>query len=99
MAKTPEAVVKEAVKKFLREHNVWFYMPVSHGLGRVGIPDFVCCYEGKFFTVETKAPGKVNNTTPNQEQVMKEIRDHGGKTVVVDNVIDLEKFFRKDMLT
>lgn len=93
MAMTPEGRVKAAVKKWLKAHGIWFFMPVSNGMGQVGIPDFICCAQGGFLAIETKAPGKLANTTPNQKRVLQEITDHGGKAVVVDDVSQLEGLF------
>jgi hypothetical protein len=66
-------------------------MPIQNGMGVVGIPDFICCWHGRFISIETKAPGKRNNTTPNQEQRMAEIREAGGVTWVVDDVKQLDE--------
>ena len=85
MARTPEGKVKDEVKKVLKEFNVWYFCPMQNGFGVVGIPDFICCFDGKFFAIETKAPSKINNTTPNQDRVIKEIKDHGGYVIVVDD--------------
>ena len=41
--------------------------------------------------VETKAPGRLNNTTPNQERVIKEIRGAAGCAFVVDSVAMLDE--------
>lgn len=80
MAKTPEGAVKDAVKKVLAAHGVirattllkpgevchgWYYMPVSNGMGVVGIPDFIICFLGQFIAVETKA-GKGEPTKPQE---------------------------------
>lgn len=97
MAKTPEGKVKDAVRKFLKANNIWFYQPVQNGLGVVGIPDFICCWNGRLLAVETKAPGKLNNTTPNQKRVLKEIVDHGGHALVVDDVEVLRHYFETVM--
>ena len=93
MASTPEGKVKEACKKYLKSIGAWFFMPVSNGMGQVGIPDIICCYKGMFVAVETKAPGKRNNTTPNQERVIDAIRGADGWAVVVDDVEQLHTFF------
>lgn len=90
---TPEAKVKKHVREFLKEKGVWYFQPVSNGMGRVGIPDFICCFKGQFVGIETKAPNKRANTTANQEQVMQEITEHGGRCIVVDDVIQLHDFF------
>ena len=90
---TPEAKVKKNVREFLRAKGVWYFQPVSNGMGRVGIPDFVCCFKGRFIGIETKAPGKRNATTENQKRVMEEITQHGGTCIVVDDVVQLHDFF------
>jgi hypothetical protein len=86
---TPEGKVKAAVKKYLQAQGVWFWMPVSNGMGQVGIPDFICCYNGTFLAIETKAPGKLSNVTANQQRVIDEIKSHGGLALVVDSVDSL----------
>lgn len=95
MAITPEGKVKVAVKKWLKEKGIWYYCPMQNGMGVVGIPDFICCVPpaGKFFAIETKAPGKLNNLTPNQVARIDEIRSAHGWAVVVDDVKQLEEFW------
>jgi hypothetical protein len=90
---TPEGRVKEAVRKFLKERGVWYYQPVQNGMGVVGIPDFICCWRGQFIAIETKAPGKVAKTTPNQDRVLQAIFEHGGYAMVVDNIEMLKHHF------
>ncbi len=92
MASTPEGKVKAACKKYLKGIGAWFFMPVSNGMGQVGIPDIICCYKGIFIAVETKAPGKRMNTTPNQDRVIQEIQNADGWAIVVDNVDQLHEF-------
>jgi hypothetical protein len=90
---TPEGRVKEAVRKFLKDKGVWYYQPVQNGMGVVGIPDFVCCWRGRFLAIETKAPGKRRETTANQDRVIMQIHQHGGVAVVVDDVSQLVPVF------
>jgi hypothetical protein len=90
---TPEGKVKKDVRDFLRSKDVWFYQPVQNGMGQVGIPDFVCCYRGMFVAIETKAPGKTNAVTPNQQRVIDAIKAHGGLAVVVDSLDSLTPVF------
>lgn len=93
MANTPEGKVKDGVKKFLKERGAWFFMPVSNGMGQAGIPDFIICYKGVFVAIETKAPGKLKNVTPNQERVMDEIRRNEGFAFPLDSTDDLKLLF------
>ncbi len=92
MATTPEGKVKLAVIKLLKENSIWYYMPVQNGMGQTGIPDFICCWDGRFLAIETKAPGKRDNLSPNQSRVLGEIAHHEGMWIVVDDVKQLETF-------
>lgn len=86
---TPEGKIKAAVKKWLQDRGVWFTMPVTGGYGKSGVPDFICCWHGKFLAIETKAPGKRRNTTDLQDAQIKSIHQAGGAALVVDDVSQL----------
>jgi Holliday junction resolvase len=86
MAGTPESKVKDAIKKLLKDRGIYYYMPVSNGMGRVGAPDIIACADGLFLGIECKAPGKRNNTTPNQRRELDWIRQANGIAIVVDDV-------------
>lgn len=88
---TPEAAVKAAVKKLLKERGIWHFMPVSNGMGQMGIPDVICCNQGRFLAVECKAPGKRGNTTPLQDHQLRQIHKSGGSAIVVDDVRQLQE--------
>lgn len=95
---TPEGKVKDAVKKWLRERGYWFYMPVQNGMGVVGIPDFICCCNGRFLAIETKAPGRRGNLSPNQKHRIEEINAANGVTIVVDDVAQLDQLENDNVL-
>lgn len=78
---TPEGRVKEKVKKILKEHGAYYFMPVQAGYGMPAL-DFHCCFRGRAFFIETKAAGK--KPTPRQELTMKEIRKAHGVCFVID---------------
>ena len=81
MAKTPEAKVKDKVTKVLKEEGAYYFFPVQTGYGRAGIPDIICCVDGRFLAIECKA-GK-NKPTKLQEREISKIYDAGGVAVVV----------------
>lgn len=82
MAKTPEGIVKDAVKKALAAHGVLpftelsskkhpeavgaYYMPVAGPFSVHGVHDFVGCWSGRFFSIETKAPKELVDETIHQ---------------------------------
>ena len=61
MATTPEGKVKKGVRQVLDGLGAYYVMPVTGGYGKQGAPDFLVCYQGKFFGIETKA-GKGKTT-------------------------------------
>jgi|TARA_B100000929_G_C15463789_1_gene405471 hypothetical protein len=86
MGMTPEGKVKKKVKEYLATTGAWYYMPVSNGMGRVGCPDILVCYQGHFLAFEVKPPGKIKNTTANQDREIAGINKANGIAIVVDNV-------------
>lgn len=84
MAETPEGKVKKAIKLLLTDIGAWFYMPVQNGMGRTGIPDFVCCINGTMVGIEAKAPGKKSTLTNNQQIELDGIAKAGGVAIVAE---------------
>ena len=82
MASTPEVLVKTKIKKILKENGVWYAMPIGTGFGNSGVPDFLCCVNGRFLSIEAKA-GR-NIPTALQEKNMRDIRIAGGVALVVN---------------
>ena len=90
---TPEGAVKKNVKKILdRWQTVCYFMPVSGGFGKHGIPDFIVCINGRFLGIECKA-GK-GEMTPLQEKFFEKVGLAGGDCMVVNekNIDVLEVF-------
>jgi len=79
---TPEAKVKKKVTEILKEYGAYYFYPVTGGYGMSGIPDIVCCYNGRFFAVECKAGG--NTTTALQDKNIRQIRECGGTALVIN---------------
>ena len=94
MAQTPEAKVKAKIKAILKEHGVYYAMPIGTGYGNSGVPDFLCCVSGQFLAIEAKA-GK-NQATALQLKNLQEIRRAGGFGIVVneENIPVLEERIR-----
>jgi hypothetical protein len=82
---TPEGKVKARVKKLLAPYlnfGLWYYMPVQNGMG-TPVLDFIGCYKGQFFAIETKAPG--GKPTKRQELTMTQMRQAGAAVMVIDS--------------
>lgn len=91
---TPESKVKAKVKKLLKDHGVYWLMPVQNGMGAPAL-DFHCCHQGRYFGIETKAGNK--RPTPRQEITMSDIRLAGGLAFLINEVEGLQEL--QDWLT
>lgn len=90
MAQTPESKVKTAVKKILDARGVYYYMPVSNGMGAMGFFDIVCCYRGRFIGIECKSTANKKPTPLQTRNAMKALA--GGALIFlahVDNLTEL----------
>jgi hypothetical protein len=92
---TPEGKVKANVVKLLHKYNAYYFFPATHGYGRSGVPDIVCCVKGKFIAIECKAG--TNKTTALQDREINRIRTAEGHAMVVneDNINLLEQVLKE----
>jgi len=82
MAATPEVKVKTKIKAMLKEHGVYYAMPIGSTFGNSGVPDFLCCVNGTFLAIEAKAGD--NQATALQMKHLREIREAGGYGLVIN---------------
>lgn len=89
---TPEKKVKTKVTNILKEYGIYYFYPVTGGYGMSGVPDIVCCYNGRFLAVECKAGS--NKTTALQDKNIRQIRECGGTALVIneDNIEEVRKW-------
>ena len=86
--RTPERVLKDEVRKYLKSIGAYFFMPVETWYGATTL-DFLVCYRGRFVGIETKAAGRF--ATPRQQKVMLEIEKAGGTAFVAYSVEDVRR--------
>ena len=94
---TPEGKVKNQIKQTLDEMGAYHFMPVSNGMGRMGIPDVIGCLYGVFFGIEAKA-GK-GRTTALQERELAKIHVAGGIDLIIneENVGNLRAILEEEL--
>src|SRR5882672_1399890 len=80
---TPEGRVKKKVRRYLDTvgPNLWYFMPVPM-LYQVRTLDYIGCYRGNFFAIETKAPGE--SPTNYQLLTIDKMLSAGAHVVVID---------------
>ena len=96
MARTPEGKVKDKVVAILKREGVYYFFPATHGMGRSGVPDIICCVAGRFLAIECKA-GK-GKTTALQDREIDAIRTAGGWAIVIneENLAEVETAIRRE---
>jgi hypothetical protein len=94
MAATPESKVKAKIKAILAAHGAYYAMPIGSTFGNSGVPDFLCCVNGRFLAIEAKA-GK-GRTTLLQDKHLEQIRNCGGQALVVheNNLDELQQILQ-----
>lgn len=84
----PESTLKAEVKEYLRERGAYFFMPVQTGYGSYTV-DFLCCLDGKFVGIETKAVGR--ELTPRQKRTLTLIKQANGIAIAAWSLADVRK--------
>lgn len=74
--RSPEGHEKQEIKRYLDRVGCWYFSPYMAGFGKSGVPDIVCCLEGKFIAIEVKREGK--EPTVIQSRTIEEITASGG---------------------
>lgn len=109
--RTPEGVVKKETRDLMHAYKIhpaskaaafppdaegWYFMPASNGYGTAGVHDFVGHHRGRFFSIETKAPGRrgerFRGCSPHQHHQYNAITASGARAFVVDGSEDLAEF-------
>lgn len=85
-AKTSEGKVKVRVREVLDTYGTqcWYFMPMTRGYSRSGVPDFIGCIYGKMFSIETKSIHSSHKVTALQQLELGKIKTAGGLALVID---------------
>lgn len=93
---TPEVKVKNMIKKELNKINCFYFFPVANMYTKVGIPDIIGCYKGKFFAIEVKKENyKKSDVRLKQIQLLNEIKENGGISLIISNEEELNNFIKE----
>jgi hypothetical protein len=89
-----ERLVKAKVSAYLRKIKlggvpVYYRMPVPSGYGRSGL-DYEGCLCGRFFAIETKAPGQ--QLTIGQRDTALAMTKAGGQVFIISSEAGLDAF-------
>lgn len=84
-----EADITRQIRDLLRALGIFHFKHWGGPMSPKGLPDIMGCYDGRFFGIEVKAPGK--KPTEAQSNVLWNIRKAGGISFVARSVEDVVK--------
>jgi len=88
--KTPEGQLKASIRQLLDTVGIFNYNAWGGPMSPKGVPDLICCQEGRFVGIEVKT--KTGRVSPEQEEFIRRINDAGGLAFVardLDTVIEM----------
>lgn len=100
MKSTPENKVKKAIKSYLDSLApvAFYYSSPTASFNMPGVADIICCYRGRFISIEVKSPEayeKINHgLTPTQDQFMSKVFDAWGVSLCVCDVEQVKNAFK-----
>ena len=96
---TKEHKVKKKVTELLKQYEIYYFFPATHGYGRSGVPDIICCIRGYFVAIECKAG--TNKPTALQLREIEQIQKARGVAFVVneDNLDELHTTIKEILRT
>lgn len=96
---TKEHKVKKKVVELLKQYEIYYFFPATHGYGRSGVPDIICCIRGYFLAIECKAG--TNKPTALQLREIARIQQAKGIAFVIneDNIEELHTTIKEILRT
>lgn len=84
-----EKTIENAIKKYLTSNGAYFIKHYANRFTRVGVPDILCCWRGKFVGIEVKTPtGKLTDL---QVYNLEHIKASGGISIVARSLKDVQE--------
>ncbi|NDG30743.1 VRR-NUC domain-containing protein [bacterium] len=94
---TKEHGVKKKVTELLKKYEIYYFFPATHGYGRSGVPDIICCIRGYFLAIECKS-GKNTPTALQLREINLIQKAKGIAFVVNENNIEELHLIIKEIL-
>lgn len=81
-----ESRLSRKIQTELRKHGYFCYKNHGSEFMAAGLPDIVVIRDGRYIGLETKMPGKRDDTSTSQDLMHKHMREAGAKIYVVCSV-------------
>lgn len=84
----PEARIQQRIHKALTARGVFCFKIHGSESMMAGLPDLICCVDGKFLGLEVKTPLTLDNVSPRQRYVKGLIEASSGQCHIVASIAD-----------
>ena len=91
-----EKVVENKIKDYLTSKGIYYFKMHSDGFVPPGIPDIICCWEGKFLGIEVKRPGAKNQQSEQQKIHENNIKKAGGIYLLADDLETVKNLIERN---
>ena len=82
-----EKQIENSIKKYLASKGVWYIKHFANKFTKVGVPDILACWQGKFVAIEVKTP--VGVLSELQKYNLIAIQKAGGISLVARSLEDV----------
>jgi Holliday junction resolvase len=89
MSKVLEKKIERQIKSYLDRRGVWYLKVHGGAFQPAGVPDILCCVNGRFVAIEVKRPGGI--ISPLQKFNIEHIHTSGGHAFVAYSVEDVKR--------
>lgn len=92
-----EKTIETKIKNYLFENGFYFIKIHGSNFMEKGIPDLLCCINGKFIGIEVKATGKLNGQSEYQKIHEENIKKAKGQYWLIDDYDTFLKLLKKEV--
>jgi len=90
---TEQQIQKKIIIMLEETYDAYTVKVVS--ASKSGVPDIICCIEGRFIAIEAKKPESKNNVSKLQEYNLSQIEQRGGISMVAWDVGMVKEILRE----
>jgi Holliday junction resolvase len=84
-----EQDIQRKILKYLESKHIYAVKVIS--ASKAGVPDILCCFNGRFIAIEVKTPNTKHNTSELQKHNISKIIGSGGKALVAWELKQVEE--------
>lgn len=86
-----EQDIQRKIIKYLESKGAYVVKVIS--VSKSGVPDILCCYNGKFIAIEVKIPTTKTNVSELQKYNLNKVTECGGISLVAWELKQVEELF------